>query len=166
MRSMTVPMPSPLGTNKEGLFLRTRIMSRSSMAYDADPHGDVDVMALRDALVDLLKNEFKLSDEQMAKFYECFDWRLDAPAARAATDKRKAGYDSEPLKKFLTGKGMSEDDIEHLLSLPRNGVNNPGGALTERPLRQQAMDRAMRGGSSSYSSFERRHPEVAHIKHT
>jgi hypothetical protein len=133
MRSTMQPMPSPNGTNHEGLYIRTRILTRAGMAYDSAAKDDADdLMKLRDALEAFLQDDLKLSPEAMAKFYEVFDKHLDVPVR--AADKRK-GYDNE-----------------HVM---RDGP-------AER--RAQAMDQALKG--SSYSAFERRHPEVAHIKHT
>jgi hypothetical protein len=129
------------------------------MAYDAaaKDDGDIDLMALRDKLEELLRGE--LSPEALQRFYKIFDKALPV----RADDKRKT-FDAEPikaLKDFLIGKGMSTDDVEHVLeSLPRNGVNNPGGALAERPTRQ-AMDSGARARASD--DFARRHPDVARV---
>jgi hypothetical protein len=151
--SMTRPMPSPRNTNHEGLFVRTRILTRAGMAYDADPRGDVDLMALRDKLEELLRGE--LSPEALERFYKIFDSALPVRA-----DDRRKTFDAEPLKAFLASKGLSEDDVEHILgSLPHNAAGgNPGGALSAR---SQAMDSSSRARASD--DFARRHPEVARV---
>jgi hypothetical protein len=95
MRSMTVPMPSPTGGNLEGLYIRTRIMTRAAMAYDSAAKDDA-MMQLRDALETLLQEDLKLSPEAMAKFYECFDKFLDVPA-----DGKRKGYDNEAMRSPL-----------------------------------------------------------------
>jgi hypothetical protein len=89
MRSMTVSMPAPNNSNVEGLFLRTRVMTRAAMAFDAQPDAE-NVMQLRDALETLLQDDLKLDPAAMAKFYECFDKFLpDVPA-----DGKRKGYDN------------------------------------------------------------------------
>jgi hypothetical protein len=91
MRSTIQPMPSPNGTNREGLYIRTRILTRAGMAYDSAVKDDADdLMKLRDTLETLLQDDLKLSPEAMAKFYECFDKFLDVPA-----DGKRKGYDNE-----------------------------------------------------------------------
>jgi hypothetical protein len=97
MRSTMQPMPSPNGTNHEGLYIRTRILTRAGMAYDSAVKDDADdLMKLRDALEALLQDDLKLSPEAMAKFYEIFDKHLDVPA-----DGKRKGYDNEAMRSPL-----------------------------------------------------------------
>jgi hypothetical protein len=157
--SMTRRMPSPQNTNLEGLFVRTRIMTRAGMAYDAAAKDDGDVlMQLRDKLEELLRGE--LSPEALQRFYKIFDNALPV----RADDKRKT-FDAEPLKAFLASKGLSEDDVEHILeSLPRNAIgNNPGGALSARSQAMDSRERARDSRERASDDFARRHPEVARV---
>ena len=79
-----------------------------------------------------------------------------------ADDKRKT-FDAEPikaLKRFLIDKGMSTDDVERAESLPRNGVNDPGEALAERP---SAPSDELRAKARASDHFARRHPDFSRM---
>jgi hypothetical protein len=159
------PMPSPRGTNKAGLFIRTTILSRAqALAFDAANGigGGADPLTSMRIDIENALSELDLDETQIAKVLDVLDEhasfsKLDGDHPQAERAAELAGDDddddAEKLKKFralLRKAGLSDADVDEAISiangggkakqLPVNGTNGGiGGALADR---RPAMDEA------------------------
>jgi hypothetical protein len=136
-RSNIRPMPSPKGTNREGLYLRTSVLTRGQLlAFDAagglgEGQGNSDAMQEMRGDIERLLGSLDLDEKQFGKILEILDQH--APFDRIADDdpnaeraRELAGDDDEddPLaavKKLLREKGLSETDIAEALRIAAEG---------------------------------------------
>jgi hypothetical protein len=129
-RSNVRAMPSPKGTNREGLFVRTLTMTRDQiMALDSANGGNIDPLKAMRVDIENILGELSLSETQVAKILETLDEHApfdklddDDPNAEHAA---LAGDDDEPSwDKFcaiLRSADLSEADIDEAVARARNG---------------------------------------------
>jgi hypothetical protein len=152
----TIPAPSPLGTNRAGLFVdgRTnRMVTRPhGAAYDQLPDGNSpdQLTDLRVALERLLADSPDLPGGMLKNILALLDEHVPMQGDADPFEK---------IKSFLASKGLSGADVEKALSIasgkaemPRSGAEGGPGGQRERP----AMDAANR-------DFETRFPESSRI---
>jgi hypothetical protein len=144
------PCPSPNGTNHERLFL-LRVQTRNPAgAYDAALSNDPDRGQL------LLKLERLLAEHLSGEALEKAQHLLHEHLGGHDYDR---AFDDEPdpfakVRAFLREKGLSEDEVEEALALPRNALSGGSGGAMAKDRRQLAND--ARG-------FYRRFPEAQRI---
>jgi hypothetical protein len=183
MRPTIVPAPSPLGTNRESLFLvklprgtdpkgaldaALRKVSRDkAKARDEGP----DLSELRAKLEHLLNQT--VSEDCRGAFDDLFDEYLPRELEQREARGQTFGEvddedDPESLQRSLRAKlpDHSDDSLE---DMPRNGNEVLGGRAIENDRRHADDRRRGRRGamdSSAQSSFDRMFPDAARIGST
>jgi hypothetical protein len=188
-RSNVRPMPSPRGTNREGLFVRTQVLTRDQLlAFDAAGGiggGNADKAKEMRLAVENLLNELHLDEKHVGRILETLDEyapfdRLDDNDPNAERAHALVGDDAEGVDRvlsFLKSRGLDADALEKCRELLAgfaaegdddlvDASGQPKKAAFDRlppRLRLAALDRLNDRHTRREESFLRRFPEAKRI---
>ena len=138
------PMPSPLGTNRENLWLRTVIVRNPRMALDSAENlmgggGNIDTLKAMRLAIENLLGELHLDEGQTAKILELLDEHV-------SLDQLPDHHPQRERARELAGDDENETEFADFLRQERHdrGCHQEGARYGARGLRSFADQRSWR----------------------